>query len=174
MGLLEGTILYSLVQTKTLVTETLPHLQLQPRSNWTLQLTTIPLPHVGYDQSYPYTMSCQSIALMGRSYLSKLTLGRLEDSAPQTIIIDKRVQGLQFALGRLGIRGVRILYGDSTYSPWLGESQTCWVGTIRCCDLSKLIVTSDVSDSLFQGSVHLYCYTLLHTLQARSRMSYSA
>lgn len=163
LGLLRETMLYSLLQTKVFVTEMLP--RLPARSDWTLQPTTMSLPQV--DQSHARnTLSCRTTTTMGRSYLSELALGLLADSTAHMIIVDKPVRGLQFALGRLGIRGVRISYGDSTFSPWVGEYLACWLGTVRCCDLSKINIISDVSDSprtvCWRGPLSIQCRRALY------------
>ncbi|KAJ0107604.1 hypothetical protein J7T55_007795 [Diaporthe amygdali] len=49
----------------------------------------------------------------------------------------------EFALGRFGLRGVRISYQDGSFSSWLGDSSSCWLGTVLCSELSKLNVIAD-------------------------------
>lgn len=82
---------------------------------------------------------------MGRPYLSDLALEPLKESAAQVIIANIGIRGLQFALGRFGLRGIRISYEGGSFSPWLGDPASCWVGTVRCSDLSKLNVVTNVS-----------------------------
>lgn len=140
MNLLKGTLVASLLQTKTFVAEMLP--RLHPGSTWTIQPNTKSL---GVDdEGSNSSLSCRSLTISGRSYLSELALGQLKGSATHIPIANRAVLGLQFALGRFGLRGVRISYHDGSYSPWLGESSFCWVGTVRCSDLSKLDVITDV------------------------------
>lgn len=141
MGLVKGTMVASLLQAKAFVSELLP--RLRARSNWTLQPETKAL-RVGCDES-SVALSCCSTYLMGRSYLSDLALRPLKESTAQVVVANIAVRGLQFALGRFGLRGVRISYDDGSFSPWLGDSTSCWVGTIRCSDLSKLNIVANVS-----------------------------
>lgn len=140
--LLEGTMVASLLQAKAFVAELLP--RLRARSNWTLQPSTKPL-RGGWSQSSANILSCCSTEITGRSYLSDLALEPLKGSSAQVIVADLTVRGLQFALGRFGLRGVRISYEDGSFSPWLGDPSFCWVGTVRCSDLSKLNVVANVS-----------------------------
>lgn len=82
---------------------------------------------------------------MGQSYLSNLALEPLEGASTHIDVANKAVRGLQFALGWFGLRGIRIFYEDGSFSPWLGDSTSCWVGIVRCSDLSELNVVSNVS-----------------------------
>lgn len=141
ISLLKGTMVASLLQTKTFVSELLPRLRAQ--FNWTLQPEIKPL-RGGRGQSSAI-LSCCSTEIMGRPYLSDLALEPIKGSTAQVIVANKAVRGLQFALGRFGLRGVRISYEDGSFSPWLGDPTSCWVGTVCCSDLSKLNVVANVS-----------------------------
>lgn len=141
MDLVKGTLFASLLQARTLASEMLP--RLRPSSTWTILPSVKPLQvNAEEDRS---SLSCCSTSILGQSHLSELALGQLEGSASRVPIADRAVRGLQFALGRFGLRGVRISYEDGSYSSWLGESSSCWVGTVRCSDLSQLNVIADVS-----------------------------
>lgn len=144
MGFLKDTMFSSLLLTKIFVSEMLP--RLGPQSGWTMQPKTIPL-HLGaeLDKSSGIILSSRSVNIRGRSYLHSLTLGPLENSMSYIHIANKTIRGLQFSLGRFGLRGVRILYEDKTCSLWLGDSSFSWIGIVYCCDLSKLNIIADVS-----------------------------
>lgn len=141
MDLLKGTLFASLLQAKALASEMLP--RLRPCSTWTIQPDVKPLGVNAEENSS--TLSCRSTSILGQSHLSELALGQLEGSASRVPVANRAVRGLQFALGRYGLRGVRISYQDGSYSSWLGECSSCWVGTVRCSDLSQLNVIADVS-----------------------------
>lgn len=143
MGLLDGTMFASLLQAKILVLAVLP--RLHPRSDWNIRPRTYPLGK-NCNQSGE-GLCCRLITIMGRSYLSRLALKRIDDSIFHIPLANRAVRGLQFALGRFGLWGIRISYEDRSYSSWLGESTSCWIGMIRCSDLSKLRVIADVSHS---------------------------
>ncbi|KAG8156322.1 hypothetical protein KVR01_013774 [Diaporthe batatas] len=139
VGRLKGTMFASLLQTKSFVSEVMPHLR--PNSNWAIQPKTTPLGSNGEESSA--MLSCCSTSIMGRSYLSELTLGQPKVSGSHIPIAKKPIHGVQFALGTLGLRGIRISYEDGTSSPWLGESSSCWIGAVPCRDLSNLTVIAD-------------------------------
>lgn len=141
VSLLKGTMVASLLQTKTFVSELLPRLRARP--NWTLKPEIKPL-RGGWGKSSA-VLSCCSTEIMGRQYLSDLALEPLKGSTAQVSIANIAVRGLQFALGRFGLRGVRISYEDGSFSAWLGDPTSCWMGTVRCSDLSKLNVITNVS-----------------------------
>lgn len=148
MGYLKGTMFASLLQAKRFVLEVMPHFD--PCSTWTAQPQTKIL-RVD-DEESPNSLSCHSISIMGRLYLMKLGFGQSHDSWSSINIAKKALRGLQFALGRFGLRGIRIWYEDRSFSPWLGETSSCWIGTLRCCDLSNLKVVTDVS---YHSSSHM-------------------
>lgn len=141
MGLLRGTMFASLLQTKTFVSEMMP--RLHPTSTWTILPETKSLR--ADDEESSGILFCRSTTIMGRSYLRELALGQPKDSGLHIPIAKKALRGVQFALGRFGLRGIRISYKDGSTSPWLGESSSCWIGTVRCSDLSYLKVVADVS-----------------------------
>jgi hypothetical protein len=141
MGHLKGTMFASLLQAKKFVLEVMP--RLPSESTWTIQAKTKFLREVGQVRSD--SLSCGSVNIMGRPYISELGLGQPNGSGSHIPISKKALRGVQFALGRFGLRGIRIWYEDSSFSPWLGETTSCWIGTIRCCDLSDLRVVADVS-----------------------------
>lgn len=141
MDLLKGTLFASLLQARALASEMLP--RLRPCSTWTILPSVKPLAvNAEEDRS---SLSCRSTSILGQSHLSELALGQLEGSASRIPVASRAIRGLQFALGRFGLRGVRISYEDGSYSSWLGESSSRWVGTVRCYDLAQLNVVADVS-----------------------------
>lgn len=142
MSSLKDTMFASLLQAMTFVSEVLPHLP--PRSPWTIQPKRTSL-QVSVDENIQSLFGC-SRSIMGRPYLSELALGPLNGSTTQIPLANRSVRGLQFALGRFGLRGVRISYQDGSFSSWLGDSSFCWLGTVLCSELSKLNVIADVSD----------------------------
>lgn len=139
--LLKGTFFASLLRAKTFVSEMLP--RLHAGSTWTIQPTARSL-KLAREETSTF-LFCRSMEILGRSYLSDLSLAQLEGPVSYIPIGNRAVRGLQFALGRFGLRGVRISYEDGSYSSWLGESSSCWIGTVRCSDMSQLDVIADVS-----------------------------
>ncbi|KAI7778154.1 hypothetical protein LA080_002580 [Diaporthe eres] len=128
-----------LLHAKTFVSE-LPH-RLRTRPNWTLRPEIKPLQRGSVQSSA--ILSCCSTEIMGRPYLNDLALEPLKGSTAQVIVANIAIRGLQFALGRFGLRGIRVSYEDGSFSPWLGDPTSCWVGIVRCSDLSKLDVVTN-------------------------------
>lgn len=139
--LLEDTMFRSLLQAKIFVAQMLP--RLGPRSDWGLQPKTIPL-GAGCDDINA-TLSGRFTTILGRSYLSDLSFGRLDNSESRIVVAKKAIKGMQFALGKVGVRGIRVSFEDGTYSSWVGESLACWIGTVYCSNLSELRLIADVS-----------------------------
>lgn len=143
MGLLKGTMVASLLQTKQYVSELLP--LLRDRSSWTLMPKRKPL-GISREAS-KVSLYCHRMDIMGQPYLSNLALEPLKGPTAHIDVANITIRGLQFALGWFGLRGIRISYEDGSFSPWLGDSTSCWVGIVRCSDLSELNVVSNVSYS---------------------------
>lgn len=86
--------------------------------------------------------SCRNI--MGKSYLAAIRFKTTDGGDAMSIrVADRDVRGVQFCLGRFGLRGIRVPYEDETYSPWLGESSPGWLGVVFGRDLSQLRVVAD-------------------------------
>lgn len=141
IGLLKGTLIASLLQTKQYVSELLP--LLHDRSSWTLMPKTKPL-RIGREARNASLYCCMT-DVMGQPYLSNLALEPLKGTIAHIDVANMALRGLQFALGWFGLRGIRISYEDRSFSPWLGDSTFCWVGIARCSDLSELNVVANVS-----------------------------
>ncbi len=98
------------------------------------------------------------VSIFGQPYLAELGFNPMEDSQHIPIdVVDFR--GLQFALGRFGLKGVRILSCGGSYSSWLGESTFAWIGTIHGNDLRSLVVLHDVGIS-FEGSLLFLSFSI--------------
>lgn len=145
MSLLKYTMFASPLQTQTFTSDVLFYLGPRLSSAWSLHPKSKPLLQSNADKTNSQFITCHSIQLMGRSYLSDLTLGTLADpSSSHVKLADKEIRGLHFALGRFGIRGIRVLYKGGTDSVWLGSSSFCWINNVYCSDLSRLNVVADV------------------------------
>lgn len=141
MGLLKGTMVASMLQTEAFILELLPNLH--NRSSSTLQPHKRPL-----NEGRNTSLYCFMIQIAGHAYLNRLALTPVEGSETHIVVAKTAVRGVQFALGWFGLRGMRILYEDGSFSPWLGEStSTCWIGTVHCSNLLDLEVVANVSHS---------------------------
>ena len=70
--------------------------------------------------------------LFGRTYISELGCDGEGNSEGLLSIqlLPGVITGLRFALGRFGLRAVRILYDDGSRSSWLGDPSGCWFGNV--------------------------------------------
>lgn len=131
------TLFLSLLKTKTLVTQLLP----QVRESTTMKPETRILDTDGSFNS----IHVRYRNIMGTSYLAAIGFRRESGGEALSIPVAHRdVLGVQFSLGRFGLRGIRVLYEDGTRSPWLGEPSSCWIGVTYGRDLSRLRVVADV------------------------------
>lgn len=135
---LDLTIFLSLLKTKTLVTQLLPQIiestTMKPETRTLDNDGSLNSIHVSYRN------------IMGTSYLAAIGFKTDGGGAASSIsVADHDVRGVQFSLGRFGLRGIRVLYEDDNCSPWLGESSSSWIGVACGRDLSRLRVVADVS-----------------------------
>lgn len=131
------TLFLSLLKTKTLVAQLLP----QVRESTTMKPETRTLDTDGSFNS----IHVRYRNIMGTSYLAAIGFKRESGGEALSISVAHRdVRGVQFSLGRFGLRGIRVLYEHETRSPWLGEPSSCWIGVACGRDLSRLRVVADV------------------------------
>lgn len=131
------TLFLSLLKTKTLVTQLLPEVRestmMKPETRILDTDGSFNSIHVRYRN------------IMGTSYLAAISFRRESGGEALSIPVAHRdVRGVQFSLGRFGLRGIRVLYEDETRSPWLGEPSSCWIGVTYGRDFSRLRVVADV------------------------------
>lgn len=131
------TLFLSLLRTKTLIDQLLPQIcestTMKPETRTIDGGESFNSIHVRYRN------------IMGTSYLAAISFKRESGRDALSIpVADRDVRGVQFSLGRFGLRGIRVLYKDGTCSPWLGETSSCWIGFARGRDLSRLRVVSEV------------------------------
>lgn len=134
---LDLTLFLSLLKAKTLVTQFLPQIYkstiMKPKSH-------IPVTGGSFNRIFARYRN-----IMGSSYLAEIGFRGDGDGGVSSISVsDRNIRGIQFSLGRFGLRGIRVLYEDETHSPWLGDSSSCWIGVARGRDLSRLRVVADV------------------------------
>lgn len=131
------TLFLSLLKTKTLLDQLLP---LVRESTMTKPQVRIP----DTDGSFN-SIHVRYRNIMGTSYLATIGFKRRSGAEAVSIAVANRnVRGVQFSLGRFGLKGIRVLYKDGTCSPWLGEPSLCWIGFAYGRDLSRLRVIADV------------------------------
>lgn len=131
------TLFLSLLKTKILVAQLLPELgestTMKPETRTLDTDGSFKNIHVRYRN------------ILGTAYLAGIGFKReVGGEASSISVADRDVRGVQFCLGRFGLRGIRVLYEDETCSPWLGEPSSSWIGVARGRDLSRLQVVADV------------------------------
>lgn len=139
MRYLDRSLLTCLLKTKTFVTQLLPRIR---DTSATLKPTLRNI----YTDGLITKVYVRITYIMGPSYLGDISFaaGTHEGELTSVTVADRPIRGVQFALGRSGLRGIRILYEDETSSSWLGESSSCWIGVARGRDLSRLRIIADV------------------------------
>lgn len=99
--------------------------------------------------------------LYGRTYLSEICFDQTGNSILSIPISPHQIRGLRFALGRFGIRAIRILYDGECKSPWLGDPSGCWFGNLAGNEIRDLHAIANVRFPLL-----LYKYFTLEPLGA--------
>ena len=90
------------------------------------------------------SLYARATRIFGRRYLSEVGFNQTENVS-SIQVESKPKRGIRFALGTYGLCAVRILYGDGSLSPWLGDHGGCWYGEVYGEELGKLRITRDVS-----------------------------
>ena len=89
-------------------------------------------------------LTIETTRILGLEYIVKVSLGGPATS--NSVQLQAReVRGVRFALDSFGLCAVRVLYEDSSMSPWLGNAESVWFGEVSGCDLSQLWILGDVS-----------------------------
>lgn len=101
----------------------------------------------GKDCEQLETMHIRTVQIFGRNYISKVGFNETADNSVSIPVVSEDIRGLRFALGRFGLRGLRILYADGTMSSWLGGTSGCWFGNAEGRSLRDLEVFADVRES---------------------------
>lgn len=82
--------------------------------------------------------------IFGRPYISEVGLDKRSSGALSIPVSQQQITGLRFALGKFGIRAIRILYDGGSKSPWLGDPSGCWIGNVPGTKIRELHTTADV------------------------------
>lgn len=90
------------------------------------------------------TLSIRIRNIFGRTYISDIGINQLDEGVLSTPISSSRIIGLRFALGRFGLRAIRILYESGSHSGWLGDPSGCWFGNVRGSQMQSLRKNGDV------------------------------
>lgn len=88
------------------------------------------------------TLFIRERELFGRTYISEIGLNQAGHASVP--IQPRPVRGLRFAVGRFGLRAIRILYDEGPHSPWLGDPYGSMYGNIMGDKLRNLSVVADV------------------------------
>ena len=99
----------------------------------------------GKEDGELHTMYIRTVSLFGRQYFSEIGFNKTADGLSTIPVRSDKIRGVRFALGRFGLRGLRILYADGSASSWLGQTAGCWFGNARGRCIRDLEVFVNVS-----------------------------
>ena len=105
-----------------------------------------PLPHVIHPttRGSVSTLCINTRNIFGRDYISGIGFNQSGEDLISVQVLSQNIKGLRFALGRFGLRGIRILYSDGSCSPWLGDPSGSWFGHAEGSSFDNLIFVEDV------------------------------
>lgn len=97
--------------------------------------------------------------IFGRSYISKIGRNREGPGVLSIVLTPSVIRGVRFALGRFGLRAIRILYDDGSRSPWLGDPSGCWFGNEPARQVgrfpSESVIESQLLDLVATATVRI-------------------
>ena len=97
----------------------------------------------------PESIGCDTVNILGDICVARIAVGESARSSQQAIrLLDRPIEGVQYALGIYGMTALRICYTDKSVSAWLGRLPQKWIRFVRGSDLSKLEARSDVCEPL--------------------------
>ena len=103
------------------------------------------LPEVpGKDDDQIQTLYIRTVSMFNQSYIQEVGFNNTDSSLVRIAVRSPDIRGMRFALGRFGLRGLRILYADGSASDWLGATSDCWFGNIRGRNIRDLGVRAHV------------------------------
>ncbi|KAG9250974.1 uncharacterized protein F5Z01DRAFT_753116 [Emericellopsis atlantica] len=92
----------------------------------------------------PKSIGCDVVNILTENYIARITVNESVQSSQQSIqLLNRPMEGVQYAIGMYGMLALRICYTDKAVSAWLGEPPRKWIRFIRGSDLSKLEARSD-------------------------------
>ena len=120
----------------------------------TVQGSALPLIHRGLQDAHSHvpgkdsdelqTIYIRTVELFGQSYLSEVGFNGTVGNAMSVPVRSEDIRAVRFALGRFGLRGLRVLYADGSSSSWLGSTSGCWIGNVEGYSLRDLEVLAEV------------------------------
>lgn len=90
------------------------------------------------------SLCARSVSIFGSNYISSLGFNELSESSEEVPVNAAEITGFKFALGRYGIKALRICYASNESSEWLGDPRDGWFGVIHGSDIRSLRILCDV------------------------------
>lgn len=79
-----------------------------------------------------------------QQYISSLRFNELSESSEKLEVRESEITGIKFAIGRYGIKALRICYASNESSDWLGDPRAGWIGVMHGSDITSLRILCDV------------------------------
>lgn len=81
---------------------------------------------MGRDSEQLSYMYIRTVQLFDQGYIREVGFNETADDLRSISLQSGEIRGMRFALGRFGLRGLRILYADGSMSSWLGSTSGCF------------------------------------------------
>lgn len=91
------------------------------------------------------SLCARTVSIFGNKYISSLGFNELNESSEEVPVKASEITGFKFALGRYGIKALRICYASNGSSEWLGDPRGGWFGVIYGSGIRSLRILCDVS-----------------------------
>ncbi|KFY47084.1 hypothetical protein V494_00173 [Pseudogymnoascus sp. VKM F-4513 (FW-928)] len=91
------------------------------------------------------TLCAKFVSIFGNKYISSLGFNEPNEDSGTVLVKASKITGIKFAIGRYGIKALRICYASNELSEWLGDPRDGWLGVIYGSDIGRLRILCDVS-----------------------------
>jgi hypothetical protein len=92
-----------------------------------------------------WSLCAKFVSIFGNRYISSLEFNEPSESSEEVPIKASAITGFKFAIGRYGIKAIRICYASDEPSEWLGDPTAGWIGVMYGSDIRRLRILCDVS-----------------------------
>jgi hypothetical protein len=91
------------------------------------------------------TLCATTVSIFGNRYISSLRFNEPSEGSEKVQVKESEVTGIKFAIGRYGLKALRICYASNKSSDWLGDPRAGWIGLMHGTDITSLRILRDVS-----------------------------
>ncbi|KFX94863.1 hypothetical protein V490_04119 [Pseudogymnoascus sp. VKM F-3557] len=89
------------------------------------------------------SLCAKFVSIFGNRYISSLEFNEPSESSEEVLVKASDITGFKFAIGRYGVKAIRICYASNEPSEWLGDPTAGWIGVMYGSDIRRLRILCD-------------------------------